>query len=453
MTRVSRRIPGILRWLAVVSFSFASAREASAQTPLTVEGAIEAALTRNASLRAARADADDAAARADEARSGFFPRVSASENWRRGDEPVFVFSSLLSARRFAAANLAIDALNHPDPTGFFRASVGIEQVLFDGGRLRAVATAAAKRRDAAIASADEASSAVALRTTEIFGRAIVAEASRRAADAGLAAARDDLQRARQRREAGVVTDADVLALTVYAADLERRVIDAEGEAAIARAELNRVMGMPVAGDVRVAEPSMAAGDEFGDSPDLQRLFAEAEAGRPALKRALAARDAAAAGRREARSVLIPQIGAQAAFDVSGTTFGDRASSWIVGGELRWTFSTGGAELAHRRAAAAAALRSDADLDDARAAVQVEILAAVRRLQGARAREAAGRAAVDQAHESQRVIRDRFEAGMSSVNDVLRASTAVLDADANRVGALVDALVARAALRRAVGRTP
>jgi hypothetical protein len=43
--------------------------------------------------------------------------------------------------------------------------------------------------------------------------------------------------------------------------------------------------------------------------------------------------------------------------------------------------------------------------------------------------------------------------MAGVTDVLRASTARLEAEANRVSALVDTMVSGAMLRRAVGRTP
>jgi hypothetical protein len=43
--------------------------------------------------------------------------------------------------------------------------------------------------------------------------------------------------------------------------------------------------------------------------------------------------------------------------------------------------------------------------------------------------------------------------MAAVNDVLRASTALLDAESNSVSALVDTMVARAMLHRALGRTP
>jgi outer membrane protein len=453
MTRSNCRIPGILRAISVTLLTLASVARVAAQEPLTLEQAVQAALTRNAALRAARAGADEAAARAAQARAGYLPRVSFAESWQRGDQPVFVFSSLLSARRFAAANFAVDALNHPSPIGFFRSSVDVEQVLFDGGRVRSASDAAARRGEIATAIADETGAAVAMATTEAFGRVIAADAARRAADAGLTAAREDLARAGRRRDAGMATDADVLALSVFVADLQERTIRDGGDAATARAELNRLMGSPIEASVQPIPPAAPTADEFGDLGNLAPLLAEADSARPELRRAAASRGAADAARRHAGAALIPQIAARAGLELSGTRVSDRASSWIVGGELRWTFSIGGAELAERRAVAASVARAQAEADDTRAAVHLDVVSALRRLEAAHARVVAGRTAIDQARESQRIIRDRYDAGITSVTDVLRASGAVLDAEGRSVSALVDALVARAALRRALGRTP
>ena len=186
---------------------------------------------------------------------------------------------------------------------------------------------------------------------------------------------------------------------------------------------------------------------------MTALLAEADAARPELKRAAASEQIAAAARRQTRAALVPQVAAQAVIDISGTRFTDRVSSWIVGGELRWTFSTGGAEVAAMKAAAASIARTRAEADAVRAAVHAEVVTALSRVEAARARYTVSRTAVVQARESQRIIRDRFEAGLAPVNDVLRASTSLLDADANRVTALVDTIVAAAMLQRALGRTP
>jgi outer membrane protein TolC len=425
----------------------------AAQEPLTVNGAVKAALAHNASLRATRAGIEEAKAQAAQAHSGFFPRVSVVESWQRGNDPVFVFSSLLSARQFAASNFAIDALNHPDPIGFFRTSVGVDQILFDGGRTRSATTAARLGQTIAEASTDEAAATLAVTTTRTFGRVLAGDAARRTAEFGLAAAREDLSRAERRRDEGMATDADVLALVVHVADLQQRAIEAEGNAATARAELNQLMGNPIDAVLDLVEPSSLPVNQLSDRPNVTALLAEAEAARPELKRLLASEHLEEAAGRQARAALIPQLAAQAAFDVSGTSILDRTTAWIVGGELRWTLSTGGAEVAGMKAAAASLARARAERDETRAKVHVEVVGALRRLETARALQDVGRAAVEQARESQRIIRDRFDAGLAPVNDVLRASTAVIDADANRVAAVIEAMVATAMLNQALGRVP
>jgi outer membrane protein TolC len=419
------------------------------QTTLTLDRAVGETLARNHALQAARAGADQAAAHADAAQSAWYPRLSVAESWQRGNQPVFVFGTLLSSRQFAAQNFLIDSLNHPDPIGSFKTTIAVEQLIYDGGRQSATTEGADLQRDIAGLAVNEVSADLAVAATTAFGRLLAAQAARNAAEAGLASSREDRARAGRRRDAGMATDADVLALAVHVADLEQRLIQAAGDAAVARAELNRLRGAPIDEVYEALEPPTLAA--IAPPEPLEALLAEADVARPEIQRARAATSLAETGRRQARSALIPQVAAQAAFDVTGTSFADRASAWIVGGEFRWTFSTGGAELARSRGAAAGESRARAEAEDARARVQVEVVTALRRLEAARARQAVGLAAVNQARETERIIRDRFAAGLVGVGDVLRASSAVLDATSQRTAALVDAIGSDALLRRAVGR--
>ena len=437
--------------LIVVGILVAAVQGSAADAPLSLEQAVQSALSQNATLRAARAATDETAERRTAGRSGFFPQVSFSESFLRGDEPVFAFSSLLSAREFAPANFAIDALNHPDPVSFFRATVGVEQLLFDGGRQRAAATSAGLQDDIARASSDETAQAVARGTTHAFGLVLQADAGRAAAEAAVAAAEEDRARTEHRRDAGLASDGDVLALAAHVAALRQRVIQAAGDAAVARAELNQMMGVPVDAAFTLVPPDSQA-DTVGEAP-LPDLLAEADRARPELRRAAASLAMAEADGRQAHSALLPQLVARGAAAWSGMRFGDRASAWILGGELRWHLSLGGGEIAGMRASGAAIARARAEQDAVRAAVQVDVVTAQQRLATARARQEAGRAAVADARESQRIVRDRFDAGLASVTDVLRASTAVLDAEASQVSALVEALDQAAALRQALGRMP
>ncbi|MCC7009775.1 MAG: TolC family protein [Acidobacteria bacterium] len=426
------------------------AAPARAQDVLTLAQATQQAFARNAALRASQAEVDERGARASEARAGWFPRVSVAESWQRGDQPVFVFSSLLASRRFAAENFAIDALTHPNAIGFHRGSFGIQQPIFDI-RLGAEVEQARLAREVAQLTLDEARGALAVAVAETYGRVAAADATRGAADAGLQAARADRARAAARRDAGMATDADVLALDAHVAALVQRVIQADGEAAIARAELNRLTGAPIDRVPHVVDLA-----EAGPAPEpveVRALLAEAEAARPALRRASVLEQLARSEGRLARAALLPRVIAQGGVEMSGNRFDDRASSWLVGAEMSWNLSLGGAERARLRATSHARTRVAAEADDARAAAHVEILTAVIEQRSAFARMEAGRAAVAQARESERIVRDRFDAGLASVTDLLRAQTAVLDAEAQRTAAGVGALISAAKLTQALGRQP
>ena len=408
--------------------------------------ALAAARNGNSSIRAARFGTDAAAAGIDEARAGFFPRITVAERWQRGNEPVFVFGSQLAARQFTAGSFALDALNHPDPTSAFHTTIGLDQVLFDGGRTSAALRAATLQRDIARHDADATAADVAVRVTAAFSRALVARAAGAAAARGLESATDDVATIEGRRDLGLATDADVLALRVHAADFEQRQLEAEGDYASAIAELRYLMAAAAGSQFDVVEPAMPAGPETADE---SRLAEAAAVNRPDLLRAGAAAGLADAVRSQAQSALVPQVAVQSLVDFAGTRFSDRASSWIVGAEVRWTFS-GGAEQARRAAATAAAAQAVAARDDANARARAEIASAAERLRAAHARQRVGQATVTQARESERIVRDRFDAGLATTGDVLRASTAAYDAEQRRVAALADVIIRRAELGRSVG---
>ena len=83
--------------------------------------------------------------------------------------------------------------------------------------------------------------------------------------------------------------------------------------------------------------------------------------------------------------------------------------------------------------------------------RLDVQIAIARLEAARASEAVGRAAADQARESRRIIRDRYESGLTDAAMLLRSADAVQQADAQQIAARVNVLTAAANLQRAIGK--
>ena len=422
-------------------------RPLAARETLTIDQAVAAALANNAMMRAAKAGEREAAAHVEEARAGYLPRVDYVESWQHGNDPVYVFGSLLTEQRFTAANFDLGALNHPDPLTNHQGMIVVQQPIFDSTRLAGIRSAGLGSQIAQQMTA-EGRADLALGVTRVYGMVLQAIAGRKAADAAVDAANDDLTRTEQRRDAGFITEADVLSLQVFLAQMQERQIRAASGEAIARAQLNQLMGVPLDKPFSLVEPPPPSA---ATTPPATNEETAALENRAVVHRADTQVALADTARTAAKAAFLPQVYFQGMYELNGNTFGNRASAWMVSGQLRFNLFAGFGDAARLKAASAAESRAKAERDNALDSVRLEVRTARAEYDAALAREAVGRAAVLQARESQRIIRDRYESGLAGVTDVLRAATALLDAETLRISSIVDVMVGRAALDRAVGR--
>ena len=75
-----------------------------AQSPLSLREAVRMALLKNKTIEASAAGVKAAEARIRQAQGGLLPKLNYSESFARSDNPVFVFSSLLTQHQFGPEN-------------------------------------------------------------------------------------------------------------------------------------------------------------------------------------------------------------------------------------------------------------------------------------------------------------------------------------------------------------
>ena len=431
--------------LAVLIVAIGGADSAFAQT-LTLEDAIRRAQGETPDARALGSSIEEAAARIQRTQSEYWPRVDLIESVQHGNQPVYVFSSLLSQRRFTAANFAIPALNHPDPVTNTRTTVALEQPLYNAGLTRLGVQAATLGRDMATATRDAARQDLGFRAAQAFVRVVQLEATVRATEAAVAAAESDRLRARARREVGLVTDADVLAVDVHLANMRQRQIMAAGDLAVGRIQLAEAVGLPLTAPVVPVRPAVRPVTADGDA-----LVREALTKHPQLLQADIHLQLAENGWQTARAALLPTVAMQGGWEFNGETLGSQQSSWVIGAEVRVNVFRGFADTSRMTEARHAQARATAERERVERRIEVEVRGALAQLAAARAREEAGRAALMQARESQRIIRDRYEGGLATVTDVLRAAEAALEAESRATTAETDVILQTVALDRALGR--
>jgi outer membrane protein TolC len=353
----------------------------------------------------------------------------------------------LAQRQFGAEDFALDALNRPDAIDNFRSSLTIDQSVFDGA-VRASVASAGIGREVAAASRLMVDHDLAASVTDAYGRVLVAASTRRSADAAAETARADRELAGNRRDAGLVTDADVLQAEVHVARTREQQIQADANERIARARLNQLMGEPL-GEAFVLERAPAP--VASSTTDLALLEAEAIENRPDVTLASLQEQLARANQAAVRAAFLPQVSAQAGWEFNGGAWGSRQPSWVVGAVARINLFRGFADKARIAEADEQAARRAIEREKTETAAALDVHVAVARLEAALASEAVGREAVAQALESRRIIRDRYEAGLTDIASLLRAAEVVVQAEAQQTAAQVAVLTETAALQRSVGR--
>jgi outer membrane protein TolC len=322
----------------------------------------------------------------------------------------------------------------------------LNQPVYNGGATRLNVRAAELQRE--MADLDTAAGAQnrALIAARAFVRVVQLESLDRANAAAVAAAESDLERTRRRRDVGLVTDADVLALEVHLADVRQRQIGAGGDLMVARLDLADAIGLPLDQAIVIVTPRPST-----DPIDASALAGRALSARPERRQSELRLELAENGRRLARSAFLPRIGVEAAWEFNGATWAEQRSGWTLGATVALNVFNGFGDRGRMTEAQQAQLRAAADREQLERRIEVEVRGAAARVAAARAGETAGRAALAQARESQRIIRERYDAGLATVTDVLRAAEAVLAAEARATAAETNVILETVALDRATGR--
>jgi outer membrane protein TolC len=420
----------------------------AAQNPLSLTDAVRLAQENHPSVAASRDATKGADMRIVEARSGYLPKLNYTESVVRSDNPVLVFSSLLTQHQFTAANFALDTLNRPAALDNFQSQVTLDQNVYDGGQTRLAVRTAKLGRD--LSAEDERltrMNAIA-NVVRAYHGAVLAAESAQVADEAVRSAEADLSRAQAVREAGMSTNADVLSIKVHLAAVREEQIRRKADLNVAQAALNDALGLPLTEPHDLTTPLTAA--SF-DRQSLEQYEKQAGLSRPELHEARLASDLAQTQGAAARTSLLPQVGFHASFETDRQTFADRGgANWLVSASLRWNIFNGGADRARMNEAAYGLERVRALDRQASSQIRLQVRRAYADFRSAAERIAVAQAAVSMAEESLRITKNRYDSGLSNVTDLLRTETALLEARNRRLAAIYDQRLAAVNLELAAG---
>jgi outer membrane protein TolC len=406
------------------------------------------ALKHNPGLKAAGMSVETAEADLAKARARFLPQVNFTEGYTFSDNPTQVFMSKLNQRVFTQQDFLLKNLNNPNPYGNFRAGLTMFQPLFQAGEAYLGYQQASLGREMAGAYVLSVRQQVLFQVTQAYFGLQLARENLRVRRQARETAAQHLQIAQARFRDGSVIKADVLSAQVHLARLTQEEMTAASQVQIAQSALGTVLGRPGEGNRDLAP---APKEPAPLPPQLLDLQQTAQEKRPDLKRLELAARVAQHEYQKARLNYLPRLQVVAEYDVDQRRlFGSNADSYTVMALLNFNLFNGLADLARvreTRAKESQAREFKRELEDR---VRHQVTESILNLKTAHERLKVAQAAVTQARESLRLIRLRYQEGLTILVDLLTAEDALKNAELGQVTALFDTYLAQAGLDLALG---
>jgi outer membrane protein len=448
----------VFRWVAHAAWSLllvlllpwlVFAQETQGTSPLTLQQAVNIALEKNPQRKAALADTKAASADVREARSFLLPHATFSETATRGNDPVYVFGSKLRQQRFTTADFALNVLNTPAPFGNFSTRFGGTWNLFDSFASWRSVNRAEQVKDASKHQLERTDQEIVFRVTDSYYTVLLARKQLELAEQAMKTAQAILERSKNRFESGVAVESDYLSTQVRLAARRQELIRAQHNLALAGAELSTAMGLSTQSDFA---PSETLAEKNLPTAPLEELEKHAVALRPDLKRIRSEEAAQAKSVSIAKSAFGPRVNAFGSWEADNPTFvaGGGGNNWLAGVEVQFDLFQGGAKRAQLSRERALQEKVAAVREMASDAARLEVRRAYYDVDAARQQLEVSRASIADAQESLRINQNRYEAGLSTISDLLGSEEAARRAQTDYWEAVCRYFTGYAALELASG---
>jgi outer membrane protein len=370
---------------------------------------------------------------ADEARSGFFPRLTLTENLYWTDEPAGSMFISLNQQKLKLSNNA-DTYNSPPSRKDFETRLSLKQKIFDP-EIYYGFKRARKGADSAALQSSWSRQQAAFEAFRTYLRVQQAQAALGWVEAARKEAVEIHRLARERWETGAGLKADLLRAKVLLIQAEQRVLSAGNDLRIARQALAIAVGRS-GGDVSIGPPVEeklleTKGDFLIDErADLQ-----------VLKVGMEEADLA---HRQSRAAYLPVVGMDAsyAYHDGSAPFGTEAEDWTIRAGLTWEIFDGFQRSSRMHQAVAQQKTLQAQWREARLQAKFHVREAELRLKEAHLNLESVRAAHEAAQEGQRLMRERYEAGLSRLGELLEVQKELDRARFEKVRGESDLLLAQ-----------
>lgn len=393
--------------------------------------------------------------RASEAKAPLFPQVTAIASYQRvrgsARGSTVTGTGVAGTGTGATGTTGTTAVTTTSPSGVdvFTFGANANQLIWDFGQTYERYQAADRLASAFEASEKTAEYTVVVGVRRAYFTARAQRALVKVAEDSLANLQRHLDQIQGFVQVGTRPEIDLAQAKTDVANGRVSLITAQNAYSLAKTQLSRAIGDTSGGDFEVADDELPPVD--GEDLDTSALTARAIAGRPelvALKRQREGQELTVKGLKGGYG---PSLSASGGYFETGTDLGDLGPAWNVGVQLTWPIFQGGITKAQVREAEANMDVTDAQLQNQKLQIEVDVQQAALSLRAAKATAAAADEVVVNAKERLRLAEGRYANGVGSAIELGDAQVAVTQAEAQVVSARFNISSARADLLAAMGR--
>ncbi|TLY25594.1 MAG: TolC family protein [Nitrospirae bacterium] len=402
---------------------------------LTLEKAMELALSNHPSLRVASGTQAANEALVGQAQSGFYPQVQGLLSYQR--------TTANATRNFTGSPFPRRTTG--DTFGFYQSGVTLNQLLYDFGTIKSQVETAQFNLQAANANAETTVQTVVINVQQAYFSLQQAQRLVKVNEEALTQFKQHLDLARGRFKAGVAAKVDVTTAEVDLSNAQLNLITAKNNALVARVTLNNAMGIQTTNPYRVLDPSRGEAYQV----TLDEAVARAMQLRPEMISQRAQERAAEAAIKAAQGNFFPTVTSSANYSYSATDF-PLVYNWNVAGTVNIPIFSGFLTKQQVAQARANLLTTKANGDVLRQSILLEVSQALLNLEAAVERLEVTKITVTQAKERLDQVEGRYKAGLSNAVEVTDAEVALVTAQVNDVVAMSNYQSVKAALDKAMG---
>lgn len=443
--RRSRRCSSLLMMLPLLLIADQASATETVRS-FNVVTAVQQALTENRLLSGANSAVDAASAGKRQAEGSRLPRLNVESSIMHSNSPMAVFGNRLLQQSITAADFAPATLNYPSALTHYQSRINLDVPIYRGGALAAAISQADAQLNARQHDVDRVRQHVIYQVLAAYSDALRAEASKLAAEQATAAAKSHHQTAERMFGKGMLLQSDVMDAHVHLLNAEIAVTQTGYARNHAEDRLHQLLALNMNQKLDLAPwPNSSH-----PMQDTHVLLEQARNNRPELHTMKAELEQSKAVVASTQAAFKPELSLQLGQEWNNNTLLPKHGNTTASAVMRWNLFAGGADRAASDAAEARLTMQQIMLTDLQQGIVVEVLHARRQLMESASRLHVRKLAREQASESLRIHRLRFNQGMENINSMLDAQTRLNKAEDASVQARFDHQMARIHLLLSTG---